>query len=287
VTAGSLLVCVAVIALAAALREAGAARAARTNADAGGRGSDPGRAGAGVGRKTGLLATLGGLVPDAATRIERAGGAGGLTVTGLATVRLGGLAAGLLLGLALVPALPGRFGPLATGALAIGGLMLPDLALERAARRRRRQVVAVLPDAIEVLAVGYGGGRSTRAGIGALARAGSGTLARELSVTAAEIECGVPPSRALASLRRRVPGPELAGLTIAIERSARLGSPLSEQLHRQSASLRDTRRRRMTEQAARAAPKIQLVIALILVPAVLLMIAAGLIANADTLLSGF
>jgi hypothetical protein len=39
--------------------------------------------------------------------------------------------------------------------------------------------------------------------------------------------------------------------------------------------------------AARAAPKIQLVVALVLVPSVLLMIAAGLIANADVLLAGF
>jgi hypothetical protein len=41
------------------------------------------------------------------------------------------------------------------------------------------------------------------------------------------------------------------------------------------------------EPASDQAPKIQLVVALVLVPSVLLMIAAGLIANADTLLGGF
>jgi tight adherence protein C len=41
------------------------------------------------------------------------------------------------------------------------------------------------------------------------------------------------------------------------------------------------------EQAARAAPKIQLAVALLLVPSVLLMIAAALIANADVLTAGF
>jgi tight adherence protein C len=45
--------------------------------------------------------------------------------------------------------------------------------------------------------------------------------------------------------------------------------------------------RTVQERAARAAPKIQLVVALVLVPSVLLMIAAGLIPNADTLLGGF
>jgi membrane protein DedA with SNARE-associated domain len=41
------------------------------------------------------------------------------------------------------------------------------------------------------------------------------------------------------------------------------------------------------ERAARAAPKIQLVVALVLVPSVLLMITAGLIAHAGKLLVGF
>jgi len=58
-------------------------------------------------------------------------------------------------------------------------------------------------------------------------------------------------------------------------------------LRRQAGALRRDQRRRVEERAARAAPKIQLVVALVLVPSVLLMIAAGLIANAGTLLAGF
>ena len=103
----------------------------------------------------------------------------------------------------------------------------------------------------------------------------------------AELSCGRPLSEALRSLRTRVPGSELATLCASIERSRRFGSPLADQLRRQSAALRRDQRRAVEERAARAAPKIQLVVALVLVPSVLLMIAAGLIANADTLLAGF
>jgi len=78
----------------------------------------------------------------------------------------------------------------------------------------------------------------------------------------------------------------LAALVAAIERSRRFGSPLADQLQRQAAALRRDSRRAVEERAARAAPKIQLVVALVLVPSVLLMIAAGLIANAGTLLAG-
>ncbi len=88
------------------------------------------------------------------------------------------------------------------------------------------------------------------------------------------------------SLRARVPGSEIATLCAAIERSRRYGSPLAEQLRRQSSALRSDQRRAVEESAARAAPKIQLVVALVLVPSVLLMITAALIANADVLLSG-
>ena len=68
-----------------------------------------------------------------------------------------------------------------------------------------------------------------------------------------------------------------------IERSRRYGSPLADQLREQATALRRDQRRRIEEQAARAAPKIQLAVALLLVPSVLLMIAAALIANADAL----
>jgi tight adherence protein C len=72
-----------------------------------------------------------------------------------------------------------------------------------------------------------------------------------------------------------------------IERSRRFGSPLADQLQEQATALRAVQRRRIEEQAARAAPKIQLAVALLLVPSVLLMIAAGLLANVDRFLAGF
>jgi tight adherence protein C len=158
-----------------------------------------------------------------------------------------------------------------------------DLVLER----RQRRLVAALPDALDLLAVSAGSGRGPAAGIEQIARAGQGPLAEEMRLTVAELSCGVPLSAALESLRRRVPGAELATLVAAIERSRRFGSPLADQLRRQASALRRDGRRAVEERAARAAPKIQLVIALVLVPSVLLMITAGLIANADSLFAGF
>jgi tight adherence protein C len=201
--------------------------------------------------------------------------------------KLLGAGGGALLGLIAAPTAPGRLSLLVLVGLPLAGFVVPDALRERRARRRQRRLVAALPDALDLLAVSAGSGRGPAAGIEQLARAGEGPLAEELRLTVAELSCGVPLSAALRSLRERVPGSEIATLVAAIERSRRFGSPLADQLRRQATALRRDSRRAVEERAARAAPKIQLVVALVLVPSVLLMIAAGLIANAGTLLAGF
>ena len=195
---------------------------------------------------------------------------------------LGGMAA--ILG---APAAPGRTALLVAVVLPCAGFLAPDALRQRRARRRHRRLVAALPDALDLLAVSAGSGRGPAAGLEQIASTGEGPLAEEMRLTAAELSCGIPLSAALASLRDRVPGPELARLTAAIERSRRFGSPLADQLRAQATALRRDGRREVEDRAARAAPKIQLVVALVLVPSVLLMIAAGLIANAGALLGGF
>jgi tight adherence protein C len=200
----------------------------------------------------------------------------------LACAIAGGIAA-----IAAAPAAPGRTSLLVAVALPAAGFVLPDALLERQARRRHRRLLSSLPDALDLLAIGSAAGRSPAAGFAEIARAGNGPLAGELRVAVAELDCGRPLGEALATLRERVPGSEIATLCASIERSCRLGSPLADQLRRQASALRRDQRRAVEERAARAAPKIQLVVALVLVPSVLLMIAAALIANADVLLSGF
>lgn len=220
-------------------------------------------------------------------RLTRAGLAGRLTPTSVLTGRAAGAALGLFVAPIAAPAAPGRLSWLVLAGLPAAGFLAPDALLERVARKRRERLVAALPDALDLLAVSAASGRSTAAGLADVAAGGDGPLATELSVAVAEISAGRPQEWALTGLRDRVSGSELAALVATIERSRRYGSPLADQLRRQASSLRSDKRRSVQERAARAAPKIQLVVALILVPSVLLMIAAGLIANADRLLLGF
>jgi tight adherence protein C len=258
-----------------------------------GRGRSPGRRNASdpVRDGAGAFAALPALAAAEARlglsrRIARAGLTDRVSAASLFAAKAGGALAGALWALVVAPFGPSRVAWVVVAALPAVGFLAPDAWLERRARRRLRVLRAGLPDALDLLAVGTAAGRSPLAGLAELG-AGQGPLARELAMLSAESSCGLAQSEALESLRRRAPVREVAAMCGVIERSRRYGSPLADQLREQATALRGVQRRRIEEQAARAAPKIQLAVALLLVPSVLLMIAAGLLANIDRFMAGF
>ncbi|MGE5858795.1 MAG: type II secretion system F family protein [Solirubrobacterales bacterium] len=220
------------------------------------------------------------------SRLARAGLAERISVPALLGAKLAGSVAGLLWALVVAPAAPARLAWIVALGLPAAGFLGPDAWLERRARGRLRALRAGLPDALDLLAVGAAAGRSPLAGLAELGT-GEGPLARELATLSAENSCGLPQRDSLESLRRRAPVREVAAMCGVIERSRRYGSPLADQLRDQATALRAVQRRRIEEHAARAAPKIQLAVALLLVPSVLLIIAAGLLANIDRFMAGF
>ena len=220
-------------------------------------------------------------------RLERAGLAERIEPRAVIAAKLACTAFAAIVALAAAPAAGARLGIVVAAVLVLAGFLAPDALLERAARRRRERFVASLPDALDMLAVGAASGRDPATGLGEIAAGTSGPLATELARAVAEVECGRPLREAIADLRRRVPGAEVGALAAALERSRTYGSPLAEQLHLQATSLRREARRRIEDRAARSAPKIQLVVALVLVPSVLLTIVAAIIAHSDALLGQF
>lgn len=188
---------------------------------------------------------------------------------------------------AAAPVAPGRFGSLVLFGVPAAAFLAPDLLLERAARIRRARVTAAMPDALDLMATGAATGRGAGALLSDAMDGASGPLREELARAVAAIECGDSQERALRALRERSRGDNLGSLAAALERSRRHGAPLSRALHEQAGSLRDDQRRAIGESAARAAPKMQLVVALLLVPSVLLIVAAAIVANSGSLLPSF
>jgi len=158
-----------------------------------------------------------------------------------------------------------------------GGWFAPDLALRSRARARGRAIEAELADVLDLLRVAVGAGLTPWRALGEVGRRHPGVLAAELGATARRIALGVPPALALDRFERRTPGAGVRALAQTLRRADRLGAAPGRALTALAEEARARQARRMAEQAARAAPKIQLVVALLLVPSVLLLVAAALI----------
>lgn len=216
-------------------------------------------------------------------RIRRAGRELDLDPRAVVVARwLAGLT-GLIVGVAIAGLLPAGVGRLVTVTAALSGAVIPDFLLERAAVERRAALTARLPDALDMLAVSVSAGSSLAAAMRSVGKTRLGAIASEFGHAADRMAAGLPLVDALQELADRAGAPEVRGFVASIIRSHRLGSPLAAELVRQASTLRVDRHRAITVRAARAAPKIQLVIALVLVPAVLLLVAAAIVANGDRL----
>lgn len=192
-------------------------------------------------------------------------------------LKAGGAAFALLVTVTLWSAFPGRVGSLVLVAAPVSAFVAPDLWLRRRRRRRGQRMQAELADVLDLVRVAVDAGLSVRRALAEVGRRHPGPLAAELRYTAVLLELGVPYEEAVESLPRRCPTDGINSLVAALRRAERHGSPLQNALTAQADEARNRRSRAATETAARAAPKIQLVVALLLVPSAMLLVAAALI----------
>jgi tight adherence protein C len=229
----------------------------------------------GLGRRLGPLAPP----KDLADRLAAAGVGSRVGPGDLMAIKGGAALAAFVLGLPLGTTLPGRLPWLVAVAAPLAAFLAPDLWLRRRARARGRAMDAELPDLLDLLVVALEAGLPLSRALGEVGRRAAGPLAGEWHGAALEATLGVPLDAALEGLGRRCPAPGMPALVAALRRGARHGAPLAETLAAQAAEVRAARARRMRDAAARAAPKIQLVVALGLVPSVLLLVGAALVSS--------
>jgi len=213
---------------------------------------------------------------DLQARLEAAGMPGGAGPRDLMAIKVLAALAAAPPGAAAGQIVPGRLGFLVTVAAPVAGFLAPDWWLARRIRERVRATRRDLPALLDLLRVAIDAGLAPAQALAAVAERAHSPLAREWNAVAQQVQLGVSARDALAALTRRLPAPELKALAAALSRAARHGAPLSDTLAAQARDARLARRRRIGEEAAKAAPKIQLVVALLLVPSVLLVVAAAL-----------
>ncbi|MFA4930091.1 MAG: type II secretion system F family protein, partial [Patulibacter sp.] len=213
---------------------------------------------------------------DAALRIDAAGLSPALRASDLRALRGAAVVVGLAAAGVLMP-IVGSGGVLLAVAVPVGCGLGPDILLRRRTARRAAAMLRTLPDTIDLLRIALRSGRSVPE---TLARVGAhqhDELGTELRRTAGEVRLGVPVDAALSGLRRRCPAEGAGELVALLRRAHHQGAAVADGLQALADDLRDRRSRRAIDRAARAAPKIQLVVALLLVPAAMLLLATALL----------
>jgi tight adherence protein C len=225
---------------------------------------------AGLGRRAGVRQSA-----DLAERLQAAGVA--ISPADFAAIQAGGVMIALVALGPIALAAPARSG----AAVLVGGVAAvraaPRAWLRRRTRLRARAIEAELADVLDLLRVATAAGLAPMRALGEVGRRHPGVLAGELHRAAARRGLGVPAAGAIAELELRCPGEGVGALCSALRRADRHGAPLAAALAAQARDARARQAARIADGAARAAPQIQLVVALVLVPAVLLLVAAGLL----------
>jgi tight adherence protein C len=228
-----------------------------------------------IGRRLGPLAPP----ADLAGRLAAAGLRPGVTPGDVMAVKAGAAATVLLALGPLAAALGGRAAVLVLSGAGAGGFLAPDLWLRRRARARGVAMARELPELLELLRVAAAAGLPPARALAEVGGRGRGPLAAELAAAARALALGERRRAVLDRLVARAPVEGAPALAAALDRAARHGGPLAPALAAQATEARAARARALREAAATAAPKIQLAVALLLVPSAMLVVAAALVAT--------
>jgi tight adherence protein C len=214
---------------------------------------------------------------DLAARIAAAGAPLGLGPADVMALKAACALIGGLLALPIATALPGRLWIAALLSAPAAGFFAPDVMLARRARARAARMGCELADLLDLLRVAVQAGLSVGRALAEVGRRCHGPLADECSAAATRLQLGSTRDEAFAELVARCPLDAVATLAAAVGRADRHGAPLAAALEAIAIEARAEQARRLRDEAARAAPKIQLVVALVLVPAVMLLVGAVLV----------
>lgn len=226
-----------------------------------------------------MLALLGRQrVEEIRRRIDSAGRPGGLTVE-----RYAGRKATLFVlmtttgGLLLVST--GTVIPLLT--LSIYGWIATDISLSSTARRRQQAIDRALPDFLDVVAVSVSAGVSFRPALRRVAESLGGPMGEEAIMALRQMELGASRREAFLALRERNQSTFVAQFVTALLQAEELGVPLADSLVDISREMRREAYQRGRREAARAAPRVSLIVSMLIVPAAMILIITALFIGSD------
>lgn len=205
-------------------------------------------------------------------RLERAGRPEGLRVSDYVRRQTGFTVLGLVVGAFFLAA-----GQASLAIVCAGGAVLwMPLWLRRVAANRQRAIARELPDFLDILAITVAAGLSLRSALDRVSAGRATPLSDEVQRTLTDMRLGRTRREALLGLRARNDDEALGSWVTSMLQAEELGSPLSEALQEIATEVRRQHAAQVRRAAAKAVPKIGLVVSLCIVPGALLLIVAAL-----------
>lgn len=170
--------------------------------------------------------------------------------------------------------------------LPVAGFFLPDIAMRSLASERQEEIERNLPDFLDVLAVTVSAGLGFRTALGRVCDAYSGPLSEEVRIALQQMQLGETRREALDALARRNRSESLSSFVTALNQAEDLGAPLTSALADIAADVRHAYAQQARRQAAKAEPRLSVVLTLTLIPAALIIVAVGFFLTTDVDLGG-
>jgi tight adherence protein C len=205
-------------------------------------------------------------------RIDMAGNPGGLTIDRYGARRAVYGIFGVVLGLVFLVNGSPLFGLLT---LAFGATAA-DALIWQAIRERREVIDRTLPDFLDVLAVVVSAGLGFRQALDRVAERYEGPWADELRITLRQMDMGVSRRQAFDELRRRNASEQVGQFVSALQQGEELGSPIADTLIQLATDMRRTDAQNSRRRAAKTIPKATMVTLVFMLPATMILIAAGM-----------
>jgi tight adherence protein C len=148
------------------------------------------------------------------------------------------------------------------------GFFLPRYWISKQRIRRQDDIKDAVSDTLDQLTICVESGLGFDAALVRVASTNEGPLSAELDHTVSDMRAGVPRDQALRALAERTQIPDIKTLTQALIQAQRHGTPLANTLRVQAAEIRDRRKQRIEEHAAKLGTKLIFPMALCFFPVI-------------------
>jgi tight adherence protein C len=216
-------------------------------------------------------------------KLDLAGRPAGLTVQRFIGMKgaITAIGAGIMLILVLGGSSP-VFLPLA----AVLGWFGPDIWLAREGRLRQERIERDLPDFMDILAVTVRAGLGYRSALLRVSEALMGPVGEEMLTSLRQMDLGATRRDAFLAMAERNSSVALKSMVGAQLQAEELGVPLSEALNEIAEDMRRAAHQDARRRAARAAPRISLIVTTLIVPGAMILILMTLFLSSNIRESG-